>query len=244
MRVAEPIIKKIQDNIDSLSLFEHEIFKLDDDKMKKIIMRFPVVYIHNWKNKNKYEVYVGESNDIIQRTKQHYNEKNKKDKWQYNLSNKKANLYIIGHEHFNKSLTMDIETKLVHYLTGVDSIVKVYNKRENPQKYYYTHEEFEDIFTKVWKKLRKDNKEIFPLESSVKDSAVFKASPLHRLTEEQKEAKEKILEKINNAFKNNKRGQLIFIEGEVGTGKTVLNSSTFMSYSVDMKRQKRIIQMI
>ena len=56
--------------------------------------------------------------------------------------------------------------------------------------------------------------------------------------------KEKILEKINNAFKNNKRGQLIFIEGEVGTGKTVLNSSTFMSYSVDMKRQKRIIQMI
>ena len=133
MKVLEPIIKKIQDNIEALSLFEQEICKLDDDKMKKIIMRFPVVYIHNWKNKNKYEVYVGESNDIIQRTKQHYNEKNKKDKWQYNLSNIKANLYIIGHEHFNKSLTMDIETKLVHYLTGVDSIVKVYNKRENPE---------------------------------------------------------------------------------------------------------------
>ena len=66
MKVAEPIIKKIQDNIDSLSLFEQEIFKLDDDKMKDVIMRFPVVYIHNWKNKNKYEVYVGESNDIVQ----------------------------------------------------------------------------------------------------------------------------------------------------------------------------------
>jgi DUF2075 family protein len=227
MRVAEPIIKKIQDNIDSLSLFEQEIFKLDDDKMKDIIMKFPVVYIHNWKNKNKYEVYVGESNDIVQRTKQHYNKMKKENEWQYNLSDGKANLYVIGHEHFNKSLTMDIETRLIHYLTSVENIVKVHNGRDNPQKHYYPAEEFDDIFAKVWKKLRKDNREIFPLESSIKDSAIFKASPLHKLTEEQQKAKEKILEKISNALRNNKRGQLIFVEGEAGTGKTVLNSSTF-----------------
>lgn len=227
MKLAEPIIKKIQDNIDSLSLFEQEIFKLDDDKMKDIIMKFPVVYIHNWKSKNKYEVYVGESNDIVQRTKQHYNKMKKEDEWQYNLSDGKANLYVIGHEHFNKSLTMDIETKLIHYLTSVENIIKVHNGRDNPQKHYYPAEEFDDIFAKVWKKLRKDNKEIFPLESSIKDSAIFKASPLHKLTEEQQKAKEKILEKISNALRNNNRGQLIFVEGEAGTGKTVLNSSTF-----------------
>ena len=50
---------------------------------------------------------------------------------------------------------------------------------------------------------------------------------MHKLTEEQQKAKEKILEKISNALRNNKRGQLIFVEGEAGTGKTVLNSSTF-----------------
>ena len=183
MKVAEPIIKKIQDNIDSLSLFEQEIFKLDDDKIKNIVMKFPVVYIHNWKNKNQYEVYVGESNDIVQRTKQHYNKMKKEDEWQHNLLDGKANLYVIGHEHFNKSLTMDIETKLIHYLTSVENIVKVHNGRDNPQKYYYPVEELDVIFAKVWKKLRKDNKEIFHLESSIKDSAIFKASPLHKLTE-------------------------------------------------------------
>ena len=36
-----------------------------------------------------------------------------------------------------------------------------------------------------------------------------------------------IIEKIHNALKNDERGQLIFVEGEAGTGKTVLNSSTF-----------------
>ena len=36
-----------------------------------------------------------------------------------------------------------------------------------------------------------------------------------------------IIEKVIKALKNDERGQLIFIEGEAGTGKTVLNSSTF-----------------
>ncbi len=88
-------------------------------------------------------------------------------------------------------------------------------------------EELNEIFSKIWKKLRKDNKEIFPLEDTIRDSAIFKASPLHKLTEEQQKAKDKILEKIFNILKENSRDQLIFIEGEAGTGKTVLNSSTF-----------------
>ena len=227
MRVAEPIVEKIRDNIDSLNLFEQKISKSNDDKKKDIVMNFPIVYIHNWKNKNQYEVYVGESNNIFQRTKQHYNEMKNDDEWQHNLLDGNANLYVIGHEHFNKSMTMDIETRLIHYLTSVENIRKVHNGRDNPQNHYYPVEELDDIFAKIWRKLRKDNKEIFPLESSIKDSAIFKASPLHKLTEEQQKAKEKILEKVVNALKDNKRGQLIFIEGEAGTGKTVLNSSTF-----------------
>lgn len=193
-------------------------------------MKFPMVYIHNWKNEDKYEVYVGESNDIFQRTKQHYGEMKNESEWQHNLLDRKADLYVIGHEHFNKSMTMDIETKLIHYLTSVESVVKVHNGRDNPQDRYYPVEELDSIFTKIWKGLRnkeKDHKEIFPLESSIRDSAIFKASPLHKLTEEQKDAKEKILDRIDSALKNDKRGQLIFIEGEAGTGKTVLNSSTF-----------------
>ena len=227
MGVAEPIVEKIIDNIDELEIFKQRMSKLKDNKRKNIIMNYPIVYIHNWKNRNEYEVYVGESNDIYGRTKQHYNKISDENEWQHNLADGNANLYVIGHEHFNKSLTMDIETKLIQYLTSVEKIRKVYNAKENPQKQYYPVEELEGILAKVWKNLRKDNKELFPSVTSIKDSAIFKASPLHKLTEEQQDAKEKILEKVINALKNKERGQLIFVEGEAGTGKTVLNSSTF-----------------
>ena len=227
MRIAEPIVKKLQDNISSLKEFEKEISNLNDEKLKDIILDFPIVYIHNWKNKDNYEVYVGESNNIFQRTKQHYSKMTSEDEWQNNLSDGKANLYIIGHEHFNKSMTLDIENRLIHYLMSAERIKKVHNGRSNPQNRYYPIEELNYIFTKIWRKLRKDNKEIFPLETTIKDSAIFKASPLHKLTEEQQKAKELIIEKVIKALKNAERGQLIFIEGEAGTGKTVLNSSTF-----------------
>lgn len=227
MRVAEPIVEKLQDNISSLKEFEKEISNLNDEKLKDIILNFPIVYIHNWKNKDNYEVYVGESNNIFQRTKQHYSKMTSEDEWQNNLSDGKANLYIIGHEHFNKSMTLDIENRLIHYLMSAERIKKVHNGRSNPQNRYYPIEELNYIFTKIWRKLRKDNKEIFPLETTIKDSAIFKASPLHKLTEEQQKAKELIIEKVIKALKNDERGQLIFIEGEAGTGKTVLNSSTF-----------------
>ena len=67
---------------------------------------------------------------------------------------------------------------------------------------------------------------LFPSESQIRNSAVFKASPLHKLTREQENAKDFIIKKIFAAMGKEDK-QLIFIEGEAGTGKTVLNSSTF-----------------
>ncbi len=227
MAVAEPIVQKVPDNINQLKLLEKSILNSNNDKMKDIIMNFPVVYIHCWKNGNDYEVYVGESNNIFQRTRQHYDKMSDEGAWQHKLLNNDSDLYIIGHEHFNKSMTLDIENRLIHYLMSAENIRKVHNGRGNPQNRYYPEEELDVIFTKIWRKLRKQNKEVFPLESSIRDSAIFKGSPLHKLTEEQQKAKEKMIEKVIQALKNNEKGQLIFVEGEAGTGKTVLNSSTF-----------------
>lgn len=227
MGIAEPIIKKVKDNKDALKLFKQEISESKNDKIKEAIMNFPTVYIHNWKDKNNYEVYIGESNNIFQRTRQHYDKRSDENSWQHRLLDKDGDLYVIGHEHFNKSMTLDIENRLIHYLMSAENIKKVHNERNNPQNHYYPVEELDTIFAKVWRKLRKDNEDLFPLESYIKDSAIFKASPLHKLTEEQQQAKEKIIEKVMKALQNNEKGQLIFVEGEAGTGKTVLNSSTF-----------------
>lgn len=174
----------------------------------------------------RYDVYVGESNNIVKRTLQHLEAAKKGGGWQKILMHKKANLYIIGHEHFNKSLTMDIENRLMLYMSSVEAVRRVYNRRGNQQNAYYTSEEFDEIFECVWKRLGKLDAVLFPSADSVKGTAVYKVSPLHKLTQEQEKIKEHVMERVRNALKG-ERGQIIFISGEAGTGKTVLNSNLF-----------------
>ena len=223
---SKPIIRKIKDNETALAEFEKEIKTNEAEDTKDIIMNFPTVYIHNWPETNKYDVYVGESNNIFARTRQHYHNRIKHETWQHRMLQKDASLYIIGHEHFNKSLTLDVENRLMHYLMSVDKVRQVHNGRGNPQKSYYPSEEFEGIFQKIWTELHESDEELFPDENIVKDSAIYKASPLHKLTDEQEDAKIQILDCIASARNKNEK-QIIFIDGEAGTGKTVLNSSIF-----------------
>ena len=234
----KPIVKKIDDNVQGLKSFHESLVQNASEKEQDILLQFPTVYIHNWKNTGDYEVYIGESNNIIQRTKQHYDAGIDESKWQHQLFLQDASLYIIGHEHFNKSMTLDIENRLMLYMMSVERVRKIHNLRGNPQSRYYPDSEMDDIFQMIWKKLRKDNKELFPSESAIKDSAVFKASPLHKLTEEQEAVKLKIIQRVFEALQTGKRGQLIFIEGEAGTGKTVLNSSTFYEIFASAEEQE------
>ena len=238
--IANPVIMTISDNREALDSFETSL-RAKDEKTQVIIRSYPTVYIHNWKKSGYFEVYVGESNDIFKRTRQHYDAVVDENGWQHNLQgNDDAKLYIIGHEHFNKSLTLDIENRLMHYMMSVSSVKHVHNLRTNPQSRYYPINEMEDILRKIWECLSNENKELFPAESKIKDSAIYKASPLHKLTEDQEKAKDLIIEKVTEAIDNDRK-QLIFIDGEAGTGKTVLNSSTFYElYCQAEERNKKL----
>lgn len=226
-KITTPHILKITDTEKSLSAFEKDLKENSPEDLQEIILNYPTVYIHNWTSSGEYDVYIGESNNIIRRTRQHYAQMYTEKDWHRNLKDKNAELYIIGHEHFNKSMTLDIENRLMLYLMSADKVRKIHNLKGNPQNKYYPSHELDEIFQKTWRGLRKINPMLFPLESKIKDSAIFKASPLHKLTEEQENAKELIVKKVLHALQNNERNQLIFVEGEAGTGKTVLNSSTF-----------------
>ena len=240
--IAKPIIKQIKDNREALDFFEKVSLPAEDEKTQEIIANFPTVYIHNWQDSGDFEVYVGESNDIFKRTRQHYDAAVDKSKWQRKLMEKDARLFIIGHEHFNKSLTMDIENRLMHYMMSAERVKHVHNLRDNPQTSYYPVEELDEIFGRIWRGLRKENKELFPTESAIKDSAIYKASPLHKLTKEQKDARELILQKVSKALENGETRQLIFIDGEAGTGKTVLNSSTFYELYCQAEEEEKTLK--
>ena len=237
--VAQPIIKQIDDNSNALDYFEKVLLPNENENTQEIIVKFPTVYIHNWQESGNYEVYVGESNDIFKRTRQHYETALNNSKWQSQLLKKDAKLFIIGHEHFNKSLTLDIENRLMHYMMSVESVKYVHNLRDNPQASYYPMEELDEIFSKIWRGLRRENKDLFPTEGAIKDSAIYKASPLHKLTKEQENVRELIIEKVSKALENDSKKQLIFVDGEAGTGKTVLNSSTFYELYCQAEENKK-----
>lgn len=227
--VVLPIIRKVEpDNLDQLINFSNSVDK--NKKNRRIIKDYPTVYIHNWKDNDKYEVYVGETNDIIKRTLQHYDKETDENAWQKNLLSDNASLYVIAHPKFNKSLTLDIENRLMHYLTGTDNVKKIHNARGNPQKSYYPVEEFDGIFKNIWKELNKLNPLLFLPQNQIMDSALFKASPLHKLKGKQILYKEIIMSKVEEILISNKKNQLLLVEGPAGTGKTVLMSSIFYDF--------------
>ena len=206
------------------------------------LLDYPVVYIHFWPGKAieytdkrgqivvkpSFNVYIGESNDVVHRTRQHYEDGQKLDNWVQHLYRDKsvAEIVIIGHSHFNKSFTLDLENRLIDYIAPGNNIT-LFNARGNPQNGYYPVEEFDSVFNSVWKKLRRINNDLFLSLSEIERTAFFKASPLKKLREDQINAKEEILARIKYAIDEGKEGQLIFVEGEAGTGKTVLNSALF-----------------
>ncbi len=195
----------------------------------KIISRYPTVYVVNDKKKKKiYSVYVGETNNIAKRTAQHLHDDPKsREDWRELSESKTAKMYVIGHQHFNKSMTLDIENQLMLYLSSVENVKALYNRRSNDQDKYYPVNEVQDIFTQIWTQLHQKNSELFPAMDVLKDLAIFKASPFHKLTHEQLEAKNLIMERVNSSLDNDEEGQLIMVTGEAGAGKTVLLSNLF-----------------
>ncbi len=241
-------------NIIIAKILEEDNFidKISDEVKKQVcddydlLLNYPVVYIHVWRNKknirnNNYSIYIGETNDIIERTKEHWaaalidKSKRKPGNWQYHLLedvDDKNNrvipaLYIIGCKDFNKSLTLDIEHRLYEYCTAIPNRPDIFNGRGNKQGNYSGDTLFVKLFGKVWNLLRKDNNKLFVKPSLITKSAIYRAAPNFSLSKQQKYARQRIIDRTLDAIINNKFGQLIFVEGEAGTGKTVLATTTF-----------------
>lgn len=245
-RIAEPIVY----DLDYINEMDTQ-YRLVDKTDERLIFKYPTIYIVHHKNENIHSVYIGETSDIRQRTQQHLSVDSKtREDWKVFFEEKDVKMFVIGHELFNKSLTLDIENKLIHYMSSVDAVKKVNNRRFNQQNEYFTSDNMEAIFSKIWNKLRGFNKDIFPTQKRIEDAAIFKASPFHKLTEEQTRAKDNIMLRIINNIVNEKskaktqtnkekdktetidnsdknKGQLIMVNGEAGSGKTVLMSNLF-----------------
>lgn len=211
------------------------------DRELYLLLEYPTVYIIHRKSSTMTRrsslcsiAYVGETNSIENRTRQHRTSDVRSphnEVWRTFCDDPQTKLYVIGHRHFNKSLTLDVENRLMSYVLAADTDASlgITNGRGNPQNDYYTHDEFETIASKAWRKLHAYDEALFPSERVIKSSAIFKASPFHKLSDEQLQAEETILDQLRIALSSSaSRKQLIVVEGAAGTGKTVLISHLFV----------------
>lgn len=222
-KILKPVIEEVKYESGSLDTLQETLKISFRDENKMLLFEYPTLYIVNDKNSDGYSVYVGEITDIVRRTNQHLGEI--REDWMKFSKSNTTKMFVIGHHHFNKSLTLDIENRLMLYLSSVDKVSSIQNRRGNPQNKYYTSNEIDEIFTKIWRSLNKKNQYLFPAESIVRNSAIFKSSPFHKLTNEQIKAKNEIIFKITSALSKSEFGTLILVKGEAGAGKTVLMSS-------------------
>ncbi|RHK02495.1 DUF2075 domain-containing protein [Olsenella sp. AM04-33] len=243
----EQCIDQVQCEVDGSELTADE---------RRLLKTYPTVYIIRGKERKRarggYEyddfvVYVGETNSIVRRTKEHYtddvtyrSERGKKA-WQ-RLNQPGSHILVIAQNHFNKSLTLDLENNFLSYLLASGaSHVTLVNGRGNPQEDYYTKPELPIITSQAWRKLNRYEPELFPAESVIRDSAIFKASPFRALGKDQIAAEDAILGRLRDLMNGwaaapqppdssapVENGELIVVEGMAGTGKTVLLSHLFL----------------
>ena len=222
---------------------------------RQLLKTYPTVYIIRAKQRGRtrggYEfdefiLYVGETNSIVRRTREHYSDdityrtERGRQAWEQ-LIRPGSRMLVIGQDHFNKSLTLDLENNFLSYLlaSGAEHVTLA-NGRGNPQENYYTKPELPIITSAVWRKLNRYEPELFPAESVIRDSAIFKASPFRALGKDQLAAEDVILGRLRELMAARagaphadadapvKDGELIVVEGMAGTGKTVLLSHLFL----------------
>jgi len=166
---------------------------------------YPLVYIIN--NSDRGIAYVGESTNALNRIKNH-------------LGNPKRDalkaFYLITSEKFNKSATLDIESKLIKYMSAEGGFELQNGNAGLSGHNYYQMDMYDHIFQEIWDTLREEKfvKKTIP---QIENTNLFKYSPYKSLSPDQHQSVLEILTEINKKDKNT-----IFVSGVAGTGKSVL----------------------
>ncbi|WP_281515585.1 DUF2075 domain-containing protein, partial [Bacillus licheniformis] len=182
------------------------------------INNYPIVYIL-YNEKKKPTAYIGQTVQAARRLKNHIDDEKRKS----------LNRFIlIGHEKFHKSATYNIESNLINYFIADNryQLQNVSQTRSREMHNYYQKPFYnENIFQVIWEKLRKEKIVNDSLEN-LRNKDIYKLSPYKELSPQQLDIKNKILDFCKERIQK-EGNHVIVIEGDAGTGKSVLLSSLF-----------------
>lgn len=178
---------------------------------------WPIVYfIESDKIK---EAYVGESTNAYSRMRNHLDNPERL---------KLQRMHLIQSMAFNKSATLDIESRLIKYIAA-DGLFELQNGNAGLTVHnYYQQEKYDLTFEQIWSELHKRKLVQNKLEK-IYNSDLFKYSPYKSLTNDQYDSVVKIIKMINS-----KVNKPLFIIGGAGTGKTVLGTYLVKMFRSDL----------
>lgn len=181
----------------------HSLNQIEDNRWVK--NQYPLVYFI--KNNEKKIAYVGESTNGLSRIKNH-------------LSNPKREplnkISIIGSDKFNKSATLDIESRLIQYIQADGNLLLQNGNGGHTLHNYYQQDIYKNIFKEIWHKLI-EKKIVSKSLEEIENSSIFKYSPYKSLNQDQYNSVISIIEALTT-----ENGAAIIVNGSAGTGKTIL----------------------
>ena len=173
---------------------------------------------------NGRQIYIGETHDIAVRLYQHGKDP---EKIRYGF----RRVHVITGDAFSSSEAEHCENLLIT-LVRVDSDLEVINPRKGNQKNDYVRKMiFEGEFDRLWLRLREMGLVKTRDIKDVVNSKMYKYFPKAELNREQKNALEVILNTLDSGelaaparpYKN----RPLVVQGDAGTGKTVLAAALF-----------------
>lgn len=208
-----PVIKAFTFNNQLFSRFE-EIPYADE--------LWPVVYILNdhTTGSNDKKAYVGETTDLSARMNAHLNSDAKRGL-------KEA--HFITSSYFNKSVTLDIESRLIKYLSG-DGKFQLINANIGLANHnYYQKDRYQRFFHYIWDQLRAKGIARHDLKT-IDNLNLFKYSPYKSLVAEQRQS---IIDMLTALL--DRKCHAVLMEGGAGTGKTILAVYLFKLLNTQME---------
>lgn len=180
------------------------------------LKNWPIVYVLDsagaGTGKGLGSVYVGETLNAEARMLQHLDNTEKRQAL--------SAIRIVLDDTYNKSVCLDLESHLIRLLAG-DGSYRVLNRNDGiTDSAYYDREVYCESFRDIFERLRADG--IFSRSiPEIENSDLFKLSPYKALTTDQAVAVENILDGIFASIEDG-TGDLLVVQGEPGTGKTVV----------------------
>lgn len=171
------------------------------------LRNWPVVYLLD----DSREAYVGETRSALSRFRQHLSSPEKA---------KLTSARVVLDDTFNKSVCLDLESYLIKMLAG-DGQFRVINRNDGiTDADYYDRQRYREAFDEIFGRLKEAGVFTHTI-SEIENSDLFKLSPFKALTVDQEVAIEGILDGLVEDLEAG-RSSTITIQGEPGTGKTVV----------------------